>query len=213
MKSQVTGDVQGLPFGSQIVTALQGRPISGVAPTKGQALSWNGTAWVPATAFTPTDPGTNKVWGSNGSGSALGVFPPGYEIGYNQITANVPITGTTAGTSTLVITSSGYTFDGGPVICEFYSPDVSTPTVAGDVTVIGLFESTTLLAEIGFVQTPAAATTGIAMNARFRFSPSGGVHTYLIRAWASHTTGSPTVSAGSGTSGAVAPAYLRFFKV
>ena len=47
MKPQVQGDVQGLPLGAQIVTALQGRPVATTAPIAGQSLAWNGAAWAP----------------------------------------------------------------------------------------------------------------------------------------------------------------------
>jgi hypothetical protein len=42
------GDLQGTSI-SQVVVGLEGRPVLGVAPSTGQALEWNGTAWAPAT--------------------------------------------------------------------------------------------------------------------------------------------------------------------
>jgi hypothetical protein len=36
--------------------ALQGNPVSATAPTTGQVLQWNGTAWAPATAVGPQGP-------------------------------------------------------------------------------------------------------------------------------------------------------------
>lgn len=43
-----SGDVQAVPLGPQIVTALQGRPVLGVAPKVNQELAWNGQAWAPS---------------------------------------------------------------------------------------------------------------------------------------------------------------------
>lgn len=50
MKPQITGDVQGLPLGSQVVTAVQGRSVSSSPPSPGHALQWSSSTkqWVPS---------------------------------------------------------------------------------------------------------------------------------------------------------------------
>lgn len=65
MKPKRQGDVQDSYFGTSLVTGLQGRPVSRTAPTKNQALEWNGTAWVPTTVSSLTSPLTTKgdLWG------------------------------------------------------------------------------------------------------------------------------------------------------
>lgn len=146
---------------------------------------------------------------------ATSTFPidSGKEIGYDQITANVSVTGTTPATATTIIAAAGHTFDGQPVLLEFYSPAVITPSVASGAVHFGIYESGTLIAELCDAITPAAANMRVALQGRFRFSPTAGVHTYVIAAWASSTTGTPQVGAGTGTGGAFTPAYLRFTKV
>lgn len=141
-------------------------------------------------------------------------YAPGHEIGYNQITSPVGITGLSSASPTSVIAGSAYTFDGSPVIADFYSPEVTSPSLAaGDITVIGLFEGSTLLAEMGFMRCPSAGNAGGAtVKGSFRFTPSAGSHTYSVSAWVTNVTGSPSILAGNGTAGA-APAYLRFTKV
>lgn len=139
---------------------------------------------------------------------------PGTELGYDQITATVNVTGLTSGAPTTVLTSSKYAFDGSLVMAEFYASEISTPSAAaGNNTNIGLYENGTLIAVLGQLNTSAAATHGATILARLRFKPSPGQHVYTIGAWASNTTGTPRVFAGTGVGGAVAPAYLRLTKV
>jgi hypothetical protein len=47
----IAGDVTGT-LAATTVTAVQGRNVSNAAPSTGQALIWNGTAWAPATVTT-----------------------------------------------------------------------------------------------------------------------------------------------------------------
>src|SRR5262245_51458214 len=69
----LAGDVTGA-VGTTTVARLQGRPMNNTAPTNGQQLTWNGTAWAPATLP-----------------ESAGVFPPIYQIGGgNPMTATIP---------------------------------------------------------------------------------------------------------------------------
>jgi len=52
------GDLGGT-YPNPVVDALQGRPVANSAPANGQVLSWNGTAWGPAT------PTGGSVWSLN----------------------------------------------------------------------------------------------------------------------------------------------------
>lgn len=167
---------------------------------------WNGSTWVRPSGT----PSASAFLRGDGSWAEA----PGLEIGYSQITATVNITGTASTAATTIITSSALAFDGQPVIVEFFSPVVTTPSVAaGNVTNIGLYESGTLLAQIAQINTTAASTAGHVVRTAFRFTPAAGNHTYTIMAWATSTTGAPRVFAGSGSAGAMVPAFIRFTKV
>lgn len=144
------------------------------------------------------------------SGGASG---PGTEIGYDQITAGVNITGTTSATSTTVIAGSAHTFDGTPVMAEFFSSEVIPPTTAAGFMCIQLFEGSTAIGQIALVQNPAANNMSQAVYAGYRFSPSAASHTYSIKAFVSGTTGTPSVQANTGGAGVSLPCFLRFTKV
>ena len=137
----------------------------------------------------------------------------GSEIGYDQITSNVNVTGTTEGTATTLITCASHSFTGAPVVVEFYATGARPPSSAiTDQLVIGLFESGTLvsrLAQVGAATTnnpnPITTLTGL-----LRFTPSAGSHSYVVAGWATTTTGTPLVAAGTGGPGNNAPTFVRF---
>lgn len=56
----LAGDVIG-KLGASVVAGLRGRPLLATAPTVGQGLVWNGTAWAPGTVAQATrwEPITN----------------------------------------------------------------------------------------------------------------------------------------------------------
>ena len=141
---------------------------------------------------------------------------PGYEIGYDQITATVNLTGTTEGTATTVITCAAHTFDGGAVLCEVYTLILQTPNAAvGDTAIVGLFESGTLVNRI-LLGRAVAVTAQQPQHPGFgalRFTPSAGSHSYVVAGWVSSTTGTPQVVAGTGGAGNNPPAWVRFTKV
>ena len=167
---------------------------------------WNGSSWVRPSGT----PSSSVFLRGDGTWSAS----PASEIGYDQITATVNVTSTSDTAPTTIIAGSAHTFDGAPVIAEFFSPVVVTPSLAaGNLTGITLFEGASSLAVLAEIITPAAANTKVPVLLRFRFTPSAGSHTYGIGAWATNTTGTPAVVAGASGSGAFVPAYLRFTKV
>jgi hypothetical protein len=206
------GDVQSLPLGSQLVTAIQGRPVSDTAPANNDALIWwtGVNKWVPIPSLNMGYSGTQTLAGTLNAGGLKvnGLALPGTEIGYDQITSSVTVTSSASSSLTTVITAAAHTFDGQPVICEFFSFSVQSPSVSAGTTNILLSEGGSTIAQLGQVLTPAAAVMRSTILGRYRFTPSAGSHTYTIGAYASSTTGSPTVFAFS-----TAPAYLRFTKV
>ncbi len=137
----------------------------------------------------------------------------GYEIGYDEITASVTVASTTESAGTTVISCGAHTFDGAPVLVEFYSALVRSGTTAGSQVIVCLFEASTEITRLGFIQTPAAAAGGGAMHTAYRFTPTAGSHTYTVTAFTSNATGSPIVAAASAGTGAGSPAFIRFTKV
>lgn len=56
----IAGDIGGVPT-HPLVVGLQSRPISPIAPSIGQTIIWNGTAWIPSTNFIATNITTTGV--------------------------------------------------------------------------------------------------------------------------------------------------------
>lgn len=140
------------------------------------------------------------------------VVDPGKELGYDQITAGMNVTGTATGTADTLIAGTQHAFDGLPVICELFIPEVVTPNNAGAWISFDLWEGGTFIAAFGTALTPAAGNMRVPVTAKFRFTPTAGNHTYTVKMWAANTTGTPQVVAGSGSGGADTPAYIRFVK-
>lgn len=72
------GDLGGV-YPRPIVTGLQGRAISGIAPTNGSILQWNGTNWAPVTLSSVAGKsyGTVNTMDAPGPGSALDIVGAG----------------------------------------------------------------------------------------------------------------------------------------
>jgi hypothetical protein len=160
------------------------------------------------------DPGTGKVVGSVANAAAA-VFPPGFEIGYTQITSNANITDTAEATATALISPGALTFDGAPVLVEFFTPSLVCDTAAAtDLVTVTLFEGATQITRLGVAKAIATAATDVnACLLHFRFTPSAASHTYKLCAFATSATGTPTITAGAGGTNGYAPAYIRFTKV
>lgn len=159
------------------------------------------------------DPGSGNVVTSVGSG-AIAAKPPGYEIGYAQITANVNIVSTTEATGTTIISPGALTFDGAPVLVEFYGIIVTDSNAVGDFVEVSLFEGATQISRLAILKVLVAGVTMVqTVKGSLRFTPTAGSHTYTVTGVAASTTGTPAVAAGSGGASGNAPAYIRFAKV
>ncbi len=146
---------------------------------------------------------SGKVLASNGTTPSW-VYPPGYEIGYDQITGNVTVSATTEASGTTVISCAAHTFDGSPVLAEFYCNALSV----GDFVIVSLFESTT---QIGRFTQSATGVSAFAAHGAIRFTPSAASHTYTVTAYRGSSNG--TVNAGAGGTAVYSPTFVRFTKV
>jgi hypothetical protein len=136
-------------------------------------------------------------------------YPPGYEIGYSQITTSVTVSSSTESAGTAVISPGALTFDGGAVMVEFFSPAIF-PGSSVDVVIVCMFESTV---EIGRLLAVENSASGVAVSGvgRLKFTPSAGAHTYTLTAFRASVNGS--ISAGAGGTATYVPAFVRFTKV
>lgn len=156
-----------------------------------------------------TDPGTGKVWGSNGAGSAAAVRPPGYQWDYATQTSNVTISGTNETDVTAVVTGNSVTYDGAAVKVSFsayFARCATTGTVVFYIMVDGI--SVGLIGNLAndgasSVQAPVCFWTVI--------TPSAGAH--IISIAASKTTGNGLVGAGAGGNSNPQPISLQVTKV
>lgn len=178
-------------------------------------VSGGGGGAVSAAAIEATFTAAGQVYQGTGAGTGALVLPPGFEIGYAQITAFTAITDTLEATATALISSGALTFDGSPVICEVVAPFLQSPSgVAGQTTTLTLFEGATEIARLAIIGCLVAGTNAItALNERLRFTPTAGAHTYKVCGFVTATTGSPGIGAGATGTGAYMPAFLRFTKV
>lgn len=142
------------------------------------------------------------------------VTPPGAEIGYTQITADVNLTDLAENTATALISPGALTFDGAPVMVEFFAEEIISPTGVSAFLVLTLFEGATEITRLAVFDSLSATVIPPAPGiGRYRFTPSAASHTYKLCGFVSSTAGTPHIRAGSGGTGGNAPAYLRFTKV
>ena len=124
---------------------------------------------------------------------------------YGQITSNVSVTATTEATANSVIAASAITFDGAtPILMEFFAP-YATPGGAASLYSIWLDGATSL----GYAAANISGSTAYmpGWNARKRFTPTNAAHTYSVAAFVGSGTG--TISAGAGGTGAANPAWIK----
>jgi hypothetical protein len=137
----------------------------------------------------------------------------GTEIGYDQTTTNVTVASTTEASPTVLVQGGLYTFDGGPVVAEFFCGKFVLNSTGGANLNIGLYENTGAVTQIcrwWGSYNPAAQVYQTAPHLRLRFTPSAGQHKYM--AGSHYLTDTGTFTATSGGPGLYPPMFLRFVK-
>jgi hypothetical protein len=175
--------------------SVAGAPTTGTYVRGDTWMDTNNVLWACTAAGTP------GTWRSMNQGE---------ELAYDQITVNVGITTTSAAGSNLVVGGTTRTYDGNPVIIEFFSDCVQAPSSVSLAAFIQLLDGSTDLGIIGEVYN-GTATTGMAASvfARRRITPTPGTHNYRIGGYMSGGANA-IVFAGPGTgTGLHMPAYLR----
>lgn len=168
------------------------------APTTG---TWaRGDTWLDSanTLWTCTTGGTPGTWAP----------PVGYELAYNQITTVVNVTVTTVASPQIVIEGTTRTYDGSPVLVEFYATVVVAPT--GSTIFLNLWDGATDLGIVGQVYlTSAVPALGSTLHGRRRLVPSAGAHNYRLLGWLASGTGGAVYAAAGGAGQTHNPAFLR----
>lgn len=151
---------------------------------------------------------------ASSASAAAWKFPPGFEINYTQITSNANVTDTAEATATALISPGAITFDGTAVLVSFFCGSVLLDTAAvGDQLIISLFEGATQITRLAVLNSLVTTQHREPVFAQFRFTPTAASHTYIITAFTTSTTGTPTLAAGSGGTNGFPPAFVRFVKV
>lgn len=156
----------------------------------------------------------NQALISAGGAAVSWLYPPGYELGKTAFTSTVVISSTTEATPTTVVTAPSITFDGTPVILEFWAPQLNSPTTAaGNTSNLSFYEGATELGQFAQVITQVASqSTLLVPVGRYEFTPAAGSHTYSVGAWCSGSTTSASVVAGAGGTGTRLPGFIRVVK-
>lgn len=136
------------------------------------------------------------------------LYLPGFEITYDEFTANVVISATTEATANTIVTASAFTADGSTrVLVEFHCFTID----GGNAGVAGcLYLDGSSIGQWFFVGSGGSITTQAAVTARRFMTPAAGSRTFSVRAF--KASGNGTAKAGAGGSGAVLPGYIRITK-
>jgi len=166
---------------------------------------WAMNAYVNTAAPAGSPTSGDLWWDSDEPSPAI----PGQELAYNQITAMISVTATSAAAPTLVIEGTARSYDGSPVIVEFYTP---FSYLAGVGTMIyNLWDASTDTARMGACVGPLAS--GNPVHLKRKVTPTAGSHTYRIVAWNSGAAGTNQIYAGNGGTDAYTPAFIRVTRV
>lgn len=145
---------------------------------------------------------------------AGGSSGPGSRMAVASITSPVSITATAEASANSIVSAGAVSFDGSTEVrirfwAPWWNPDVTT---AGNFIALYLFDGSTSLGRMGLRFNQAAAINNHTgpVYAESILTPSNASHTYSYRAIVN--TGTGTVQAGAGGSGADNPAFIEIVR-
>jgi len=139
---------------------------------------------------------------------------PSNELAYVEFTASVLISAATEATANVIVSAGAVTFDGGPVIVEFFSPYLEPGATALSQINVFAFEDGATLGQLWLTDKDDSAVLDAGSTgclARRRLTPTAGAHTIDIRACKLGANGH--VLGGLGGAGNYLPGYMRITKV
>jgi hypothetical protein len=168
---------------------------------------WFDTDETNATLVLPLSVANGGTGAANAAGARTNLAMPGEELAYDQITVSVTLTSTNVAAQQSIIAGTSRTYDGSPVMIEFYSGRFDSPS--GGQSLMHLYDGATDLGYFACALTTAGGG-GYATTPQRRITPTPGTHQYNVKAWISAGTGSGTVAAGLGNANnTFQPAFLR----
>lgn len=100
------------------------------------------------------------------------------------------VTATTEATGNSIIAGTSHTYEAVPHLAQYYAPQARPDNAAiGRGIHFVLYDVTTAIGELAFVQTPAASSMNLPIHGWYRFTPTAAAHTYNVKAWVSAGTG------------------------
>lgn len=124
------------------------------------------------------------------------------QVDYAQITSDVTVTGSSAGSPTTCITGNAVTY-----AAVLHKIEVYTPSVLATVNQqVHIWVDSTDLGKV-FQVASASGTYVFPGYGVYFYTPSAGSHTFSVRAWRS--SGTASFSAGAGGANVSLPAFLR----
>lgn len=130
------------------------------------------------------------------------------ELARVEFTSSVSVTATTEATADSVVSAGAVSFDGSTVVdIEFFSPAARASAATGALLTLVLYDGSSSIGQLSLSQSQAANNASRPVFTSYRLTPSNASHTYSVRGFVSTGTGS--VSAGTGGSGNFMPGYIR----
>jgi hypothetical protein len=141
-------------------------------------------------------------------------FPPGHELDYVEVTSDVSVTTVDGGGFDTVVSGTSQAYANEAILIEFYANAVQPPgTASNNYLYFALFDGGTQLGNLTIALIANSASgQRYPVMAKRRLTPTAATHQYIVKA-AIGASGTGTVRAGNGTSGAAMPCFIRITKV